>query len=125
MNGLTVDLNVNSLAEEVIVEDLEVKKQRLLNGIITLHQRIEAIKPCYEELDKLTLELKDLVGVESYVIEDRTLIGVQVVDNFAEKNTAFRVASIQRFKAEIETADKRAVRVEKLSKKAKKEAKLE
>lgn len=49
---------------------------------------LEAQKRLYARLDELTLALKD---------QEIGRLGLMVVDNFAQKNVAFRVAGVKRF----------------------------
>src|ERR1039458_3624883 len=99
--------------------------------ITEVQAKLDAVKPLYIELESLTLALKDLmgVGVEVTISEERIVMingaavflppqVVKVVDNFAEKNTAFRTAAVKRFEMNSETLEERRQRLEKEAKKA-------
>jgi hypothetical protein len=82
------------------VSDVQRAAAHAAANIQTLLTRADAImtvlendKPLYEELDNITLQLKAL-GFEQGAIGTRLLA---LVDNFAEKNTAFRPCGVKRF----------------------------
>jgi len=54
--------------------------------------QLEAVKPLYRRLDELTLLLMGL---------DISGMGLAVVDNFADKNTVFKVAGVKRFDLKV------------------------
>lgn len=64
-----------------------------LARIAELLTALEAIKPLYEELDALVVEYVAAHGTGP------TPAGIEVVDNFADRNTVFRVAGVKRFEA--------------------------
>lgn len=69
--------------------------------LVELEATLEAVKPLYAERDKLTLELVKLEvkTIPLTFLEDERMI--EVVDNFAEKNTVFRPAGVRRFEVKI------------------------
>lgn len=109
-----------------------------LARIIQLKATLDSNKPLYEELDRLTLNLKNVMGVGSIPInltEKETMYMhnnevkflapnqvVTIVDNFAEKNTVFRPAGVKRFEASLETIEEYNLRLEKEAKKKAKDA---
>lgn len=115
-----------------------IKVRANLARVIQLKAVLDANKPLYEELDRLTLELKDVMGVGSLAInltEEETMYMhnnemkflapnqvVTIVDNFAEKNTVFRPAGVKRFEASLETIEEYNLRLEKEAKKKAKDA---
>ena len=119
-------------AQVMITEDVRKKAARL----IALKAIMEANKPLYEEIDRLILELKDAMGVGQFLVTlseqeslllhngEVTLLAseqvVNVIDNFAEKNTVFRPAGVKRFDATNESLLEFNARAEKAKKKAKK-----
>lgn len=64
-----------------LVTRLAVEAQNILSAL-------EDQKKLYERLDQITVLLKD---------QDLARHGIQIVDNFATKNTAFKVAFMRRF----------------------------
>jgi len=118
-------------AQVMITEDVRKKAARL----IALKAIMEANKPLYEEIDRLILELKDAMGVGQFLVTlseqeslllhngEVTLLAseqvVNVIDNFAEKNTVFRPAGVKRFDATNESLLEFNARAEKAKKKAK------
>ena len=73
--------------------------------IVDLSSQIESMKPLYEELDALTLQLKNLVKEGVRVVDADTRYSVTVEDNFAEKNTIYRAQAAKRFQAKVESAE--------------------
>jgi hypothetical protein len=104
--------------------------------IVKIKTLLDANKPLYEALERLTLQLKDLVGSGEVMInEELVVLGpggalfappqyVRVNDNFAEKNTCFRPAAVKRFEMASETVIERQQRIEKEAKKAAKAVKI-
>ena len=87
----------------------------IISRIAAIKAQLEAIKPLYEELDTLTVQLADSVPAgTSFILGDDT---VTLVDNFAEKNTVFRPTGVKRFEVQIENT------IEKLAKQAKRDKK--
>ncbi len=60
----------------------------------SIRQQLDEVKPLYNELDQITLAL---MNAQEALRRHGKQFGVELVDNFAEKNTAFRVAAIRRF----------------------------
>lgn len=65
------------------------KIERLASEALEVLAKLEAVKPLYARLDELTVALSEAKGLELY--------GVQIVDNFREKNAVFRPACVRRF----------------------------
>ena len=63
--------------------------EQLVDKALDIMSRIEATKQLYKDLDELILLLKDVPNLEKY--------GVELRDNFAEKNVVFRPAGVRRF----------------------------
>ena len=119
---------------QAAAEAVRVKAVRL----IQLKGILEANKPLYAELDRLTLELKDVMGTTPFAVnlteketmymhndEVKFLAPNQIVtvnDNFAINNTVFRPAGVKRFEASLETAEEFRLRLEKEAKKKAKDA---
>jgi hypothetical protein len=102
--------------------------------IIKLKAILDSVKPVYEELDRLTLELKTIIGtdrlIELNLTEEQAMFVmngevrfiarsqvVSIVDNFAEKNVVFRPAGVKRFEVNTETKEEYVTRIEKAAKK--------
>lgn len=94
----------------------------LLERIVAVKAKIDAVKPLYEELDDLTMELQEEVEVDQ-LLQAKGDAFVRIVDNFAEKNTVFRVAGVKRFEAEVLTQEELDKELEKAAKKEAKTAK--
>lgn len=99
----------------------------LVNRIAEIKDSLEMAKPLYEELDELVLELHDELVEEGLGNTLKTEDGrfVELVDNFAEKNTVFRPAVVRRFEAALMSAeelDKKILAAEKKAAKSKKAA---
>ena len=102
--------------------------------LVRIKTLLEANKPLYEQLEKLTLQLKELVGTEEVALMEEQVVltpggpvfaapqYIRIVDNFSEKNTVFRPAAVKRFEMASETMIERLQRVEKEAKKAAKAA---
>lgn len=106
-----------------IGETVDDKVRRLASTIISINATLDSIKPVYAELDQAVLELKDLIGLNSTYVESGTQIAVQIVDEFAEKNTIWRIQKSQRYIAKLETLADRKAKAEKLAKAEEKAAK--
>jgi hypothetical protein len=117
------ELPSDNVSEPSINETTEQKINRLASKVISINATLESIKPLYTELDQAVMELKDLIGLNNNFIEEGTLIGVQIVDEFAEKNTIWRIQKSQRYIAKLETFDERLRREQKAAKAAEKAAK--
>lgn len=78
---------------------VETQVFELAERAIELKTLINATKKFYEELDVITLKLKELQGVGTEVeVNDFTL---KIVDNFESKNTVFRPTGVKRFELDI------------------------
>lgn len=103
--------------------------------LVVLKAILDANKPLYEEMEKLTLQLRGAVGTGSVPVafnEEESMFLhngeakfvapnqiVTIVDNFSEKNTVFRPAAVKRFEASIQTMEEYLAKQEKLAKKGK------
>lgn len=122
-------------------EELQAQAEKVRANavrVIQLKALLDSNKPLYEELDRLTLELKTAMGVGSipltlneketmYMHNDEVKFLAQnqvvtIVDNFAEKNTVFRPAGVKRFEVSLETAEEYKIRLDKEAKKKAKDA---
>lgn len=104
-------------------ETLEEKTKRLASTIISINATLESIKPLYTELDQAVIELKEIIGLNMLYVESGTHIAVQIVDEFAEKNTIWRIQKSQRYIAKLETLADRKAKAEKQAKAEEKAAK--
>lgn len=68
-----------------------------LKRLIELNEQIEVAKELYNERDKLVLALKEL-GFTSQVVNGKEYL---LVDNFESKNTAWRMAAVNRFEIKV------------------------
>lgn len=129
-----MDNTAPKMTEQAAAEQVRANVVR----VIQLKAALDANKPLYEELDRLTLELKGVMGVGAIPVrltEQETMYMhnnevkflapeqvVSIVDNFAEKNTVFRPAGVKRFEASLETTQEYNLRLEKEAKKKAKDA---
>lgn len=109
----TVDYNTLSRLGEVV------------NRIAEIRNQLDAVKPLYEELDVLTLELQTISGSPSstpkYQTNTTPVMYVSVVDNFLDRNTVFRPTGVRRFESLVQTEEdvqKEQAKLEKAAKKA-------
>lgn len=71
-----------------------------LSEALRLQAEIEQAKKLYEELDRLVLELQ-AAGFERAKHHG---LDIELVDNFAETNVAFRMAAVKRFELKVRKA---------------------
>jgi len=130
-------LNIQSMTEAEMEATAKTIREKAVR-VIQLKAILDANKPLYEELDRLTLELNETMGVGTIPVtlnEKETMYMhndevkflspnqmLTIVDNFAEKNTVFRPAGVKRFEASVETAEARQLRQDKEAKKKAKDA---
>lgn len=91
----------------------------LVERIKDLKDQLEQVKPLYAELDDLIIELGEEVEIGETLKTDDDRF-VTLIDNFADKNTVFKVAGVRRFDVELLTAEELAKKVAKAVKKASK-----
>lgn len=72
------------------------KVEALVERAKEIQVYLDSVKPLYAELDEITVELAGQRGLAKY--------GCIVVDNFATKNTSYKVAAVKRF--ELKWGDK-------------------
>ena len=77
----------------------EIRTAKLCQ-VLDLLEKLESVKPLYAELDALIVEMHS-EGFQSEVIDGML---IQLVDNFAEKNTVFRPAGVKRFEFKVKEA---------------------
>lgn len=128
--NIATSIAVTTQTNQKAFQDASEKALR----IIKLKAILDSIKPVYEELDRLTLELNAIIGttrlLELDLTEEQAMFMmngevrfiarsqvVSVVDNFAEKNVVFRPAGVKRFEVNTETKEEYLVRLEKAAKK--------
>lgn len=89
---------------------LEQKIARIIN----IQYQLDLRKELYAELDALTLELQ----AEGFAALNLDGNHIELVDNFAKGNIAFRPAAVRRFEIEVEPIEKYEKRIAKAAKKA-------
>lgn len=101
----------------------EMTMTEMAARIAEIKTQLEAVKPLYDELDIMTVSLSHRMREENCT-ESMIHAGgdkyVEVIDNFAEKNTVFRPAGVKRFEAAVVTTEELEKRAEKAAKKASK-----
>lgn len=75
------------------VDDSEIKKKDLIKRALELLVLLEQNKVLYKEMDQITLELLEMGVMQGSYGKQQ----IALIDNFEDKNTAFRVARIKRF----------------------------
>ncbi len=71
---------------------------KTLSRVIDIQKELDLRKELHAELDRLTLEL-EAAGFTETTLAD---LHIELVDNFAEKNTCFRPAGVKRFELDVE-----------------------
>lgn len=61
---------------------------KLVTELKEIKSKLEKVKPLYDRLDKITIEL---IG------QDISGFGLAVIDNFKDKNCVFRPAAVRRY----------------------------
>ena len=85
--------------------------QDKLRKVLDLMNELDARKALYDELDRLTLELQT-EGFSHELIDGKV---ITLRDNFAEKNTVFRVAGVKHYEIVVESPETVAKREAKKS----------
>ncbi len=80
----------------------KVSTKKMIERVVEITAQLAEVKPLYKELDELTITLKD-TKKDSFQTKDYSLV---LVDNFAGKNTNYRVAAVKRFELKIEKRSK-------------------
>ena len=73
--------------------------------ILRLMKRLEQVKPLYGKLDDLTLSLLNKKIPET-IRFDGEVVELKLVDNFAEKNTAYKTTGVKRFELKVKKIKK-------------------
>lgn len=82
------------------------KLMEITHRLLRIKEQLDAIRPLYEERDQLTAELTSIVGAGNEAKAGENVVAV--VDNFADRNTVFRPASVSRFEVKIMTQEEYA-----------------
>lgn len=72
--------------------------QKLLKRAVKIQTQLEAVKPLYVEMDRITEELVNLNITEGMVGRYRLYIS----DNFREKNTSWKSSAFRRYQVNVE-----------------------
>ena len=87
---------------------------RIAEGIVKVKAMIDTVKPLYNLVEELTLQLKAIVGTDVeveipeqvFMFNERAMFTaaqkVSVVDNFETKNTVFRPVGVKRYEAKFD-----------------------
>jgi len=96
--------------------------EKIIGRLAEIESTIDVLKSLYKEKERLTLLLKDRIGVGVEVQSGDYIFSV--VDNFLVKNFIFRPACVRRFDLEVDSAfarqNKAIKEAEMLAKRAKK-----
>lgn len=113
--------------------EMAIKKvEDIANEIVEIKAQVDSMKPLYDRLDKLTLQLLsglNALGIKEVWVPEKVISlsnstqiiqeqFVSVVDNFSEKNTVFRPAGVKRFELHAESVAARSLREQKAIAKA-------
>lgn len=93
-----------------------VRAMEIVNRIAEIKGVIEKVKPLYDELDDLTVELGEVAEVNQTLATNDGRF-VTLIDNFAEQNTVFRPAAVKRFDVELLTGEELQKKLAKAKKK--------
>lgn len=80
----------------------KVQRQKVLNAAREILDLKAQIKAMYERIDHLTEIVGGIVPPGEEIDYPNLQQTVKLVDNFAEKNVAFRVASFHRYEVQVE-----------------------
>lgn len=81
------------------------KIKEKLGEVVRITEELERRKALYEELDNLTLELREAgFTAGDYDTGCGEILSITLVDNFAEKNTQFRMAALRRYEIKVKPA---------------------
>lgn len=75
------------------------KTKLLIERALKIQQELEHNKPLYKEMDEIIIQL----AREGFTGADLGNIQVELVDNFEEKNTCFKVAGVKRFDLKVKS----------------------
>ena len=102
------------------MDNLALKQQqeseavRIASGIAKIKAMIDTVKPLYNLVDELTLQLKEIVGVNGeveipeqvFMFNEKAMFTaaqkITVVDNFESKNTVFRPVGVKRYEVKCD-----------------------
>ncbi len=73
--------------------------RKLIERALKIQQKLEENKPLYKELDEIVLNLASQ-GFSHDTLEN---LEIELVDNFADKNTCFKVAGVKRFDLKVKS----------------------
>ncbi len=76
--------------------------KKLIERAIDIQKKIDSLKVLYDELDAITETLRKSRFKSSSTVSHNVFL----IDNFANKNHAFRTTSIRRFELRIERKKK-------------------
>lgn len=76
---------------------MKQQTKAILARVLEIQAELDVRKALYEELDMLTMQLQD-EGFQRELLGDCT---IELVDNFATSNTAFRPAGVKRFELRV------------------------
>lgn len=72
---------------------------KLAKRALEIKMQLEEVKPLYEELDEITMQL---VGAgATHWVDRKTKLGFEIVDNFEKKNTCWRAHGIRRWELKV------------------------
>lgn len=74
----------------------------LLKRAVEIMEWLDSVKPLYDELDRTVMALKAEKFKSSEVTYNGAKVVMALVDNFAEKNTAFKACGVKRFELKVQ-----------------------
>lgn len=78
---------------------MKFKTRQLIERALKIQQKLEENKPLYQELDEIVLKLAN----DGFTHDTIDNVEVELVDNFATKNTCFKVAGVKRYDLKIKS----------------------
>lgn len=132
-----METSLNVTNQDVVTQEVD-RKEVLAKEIVKLKALLDANKSLYEAMEKMTLELRTLVGDDYVMVSiptiEQTFIHngevkfiapeqvLSVVDNFKTSNTVFRPAAVKRYETIVQTKEEFLKSIEKAAKAAAKKA---
>lgn len=71
--------------------------RKLIERALKIQQQLEENKPLYKEFDQIVMKLAS----EGFTHDTLDNLEIEVVDNFADKNTSYKVAAVKRFDLKV------------------------
>lgn len=94
-------MNNLQTSTEAATQTKEQEVQGIAKRLSDIETALQTMKGLYEEKDRLTAQLMELVGPNTEVIYGDRIF--KVIDNFASKNVVFRMAAVRRYELQVDS----------------------